>query len=363
MHRARFLCLLGSMSALALAIPAMISLADPAVKGPEPQDVTADDKGEATGNHATPDAKAEKPDDTTTPRNGEKKAVPAKQLFGTKLTAAALAPRAIGSYARGCLAGAQRLPADGPNWQAMRLSRNRTWGHPDLIALLKRFANDAKEKDGWPGLLVGDIAQPRGGPMKTGHASHQVGLDADIWLTPMPDRTLTAKERENIAATSMLDKTSLAVDPNIFTARQVALIKRAASYHEVERIFVHPAIKKALCEAAGNDRTWLAKVRPMWGHYYHFHIRISCPNEGCQTQAPVSGDDGCGKEIQQWLKVIEASLKPVPSPRKEAAKPSKPKPPITMADLPSACQAVLDSPETKTVSGTAIDRRPHAAND
>ncbi len=81
------------MSALALAIPAMVSLADPAVKGLEPQDVTADDKGEATGNDETPDAKAAKPDDTTTPKNGEKKVVPAKKLFGTKLTAAALAPR------------------------------------------------------------------------------------------------------------------------------------------------------------------------------------------------------------------------------------------------------------------------------
>jgi len=25
------------------------------------------------------------------------------------------------------------LPADGPNWQIMRPSRNRAWGHPVLI--------------------------------------------------------------------------------------------------------------------------------------------------------------------------------------------------------------------------------------
>ena len=29
--------------------------------------------------------------------------------------------------------------------------------------------------------------------MFTGHASHQVGLDADIWLTPMPNRHLVAQ--------------------------------------------------------------------------------------------------------------------------------------------------------------------------
>ena len=40
--------------------------------------------------------------------------------------------------------------------------------------------------------------------MLTGHASHQVGLDADIWLTPMPDRRLSEREREDISATPMV---------------------------------------------------------------------------------------------------------------------------------------------------------------
>ena len=34
--------------------------------------------------------------------------------------------------------------------------------------------------------------------MITGHESHQIGLDADIWLTPMPNRLLTCKEREDL---------------------------------------------------------------------------------------------------------------------------------------------------------------------
>ena len=115
--------------------------------------------------------------------------------------------------------------------------------------------------------------------MLTGHASHQVGLDADIWLTPMPNRVpVAAGARGLIQATSMLDKTSLAVDPESFTPAHVAIIKRAASYPAVERVFVNPAIKKALCQAAGKDRAWLGKVRPIWGHNYHFHIRIGCPN-------------------------------------------------------------------------------------
>ena len=83
------------------------------------------------------------------------------------------------------------LPINGETWQVMRLSRNRNWAHPDLVALLERLAAKARKDAGWPGILVGDMSQPRGGPMLTGHASHQVGLDADIWLTPMPNRQLS----------------------------------------------------------------------------------------------------------------------------------------------------------------------------
>lgn len=265
---------------------------------------------------------------------------PAKQLFGAAKAPAKLAPRAIGFYARGCLAGAEPLAIDGPAWQAMRLSRNRNWGHPQLVALVERLATEAQKHDGWPGLLVGDLSQPRGGPMLTGHASHQIGLDADVWLTPMPDRRLTEKEREELSATSMLGADKLSVNPKIWTDNHVRLIKRAASYPEVDRIFVHPAIKKALCEGAsktGTDRSWLGKVRPYWGHHYHFHIRIGCPKDSasCRDQPASPRDDGCGKELDDWFKLLTAPPKP--------AKPAKPKPPLTLAQLPNECRAVLEA--------------------
>lgn len=267
----------------------------------------------------------------------------AKSLFGEAKKPTSMEARSIGSYSRGCLAGGVPLPIDGPAWQEMRLSRNRNWGNPVLIALIERFAKDAQKLDGWPGLLVGDIAQPRGGPMITGHASHQIGLDADFWLTPMPKKRLTRKQRETMEATSMLDDTGVKVDPKVFTSKQVALIKRAASYPEVERIFVHPAIKKALCEISGTDRAWLGKVRPWYGHYYHFHMRIKCPpgSTGCTPQVPPTGDDGCGKEVTQWLaKVIPAKGPPAPRP---PGPPRAPSPPIMLSDLPKECQVVLAS--------------------
>ena len=263
--------------------------------------------------------------------------VVAKKLFGAKKTPAPLKARAIGFYARGCLSGGVALPIDGPAWQAMRLSRNRNWGHPDLVKLVEKLAVDAKAKDGWPGLLVGDLAQPRGGPMLTGHASHQIGLDADVWLTPMPDRKLSEKEREDLAATSMLGKGSLEVDPAVWTDRHARLIKRAAGYPEVERVLVHPGIKKALCAFAANDkdRRWLWKVRPITGHYFHFHIRIGCPkgSEGCRAQEPTKNDDGCGKELDDWFTALRAPPKP----------PKPPKPELTLADLPAECKVVLET--------------------
>src|SRR3981189_1677032 len=101
----------------------------------------------------------------------------AKELFGRKLLPAAMPTRVVGFYAKGCIAGAEALPINGDTGQVKRVSRNRNWAHPDLVALLKRLADKAHKDAGWPGILVGDMSQPRGGPMITGHASHQVGLD------------------------------------------------------------------------------------------------------------------------------------------------------------------------------------------
>jgi penicillin-insensitive murein endopeptidase len=267
----------------------------------------------------------------------------AKTLFGAAKTPAPLEARAIGFYSRGCLSGAKPLAVDGSAWQAMRLSRNRNWGHPDLVAWVERFAINAQQ-DGWPGLLVGDLSQPRGGPMLTGHASHQIGLDADIWLTPMPSHRLTSQEREDMSAVSMLAADKVSVDPAVWSQQHAKLIRRAASYSEVERVLVHPAIKKALCDIAptlGEDRLWLGKVRPYWGHHYHFHVRLSCPPDStaCKSQPPPSGDDGCGKEVTDWLALVARPPKP-PDP---TAKPKPPPAAITLSQLPPECRVVLET--------------------
>ncbi|TXN22657.1 penicillin-insensitive murein endopeptidase [Methylobacterium sp. WL9] len=262
-------------------------------------------------------------------------ATPAKALFGRVTAPSSGSAEAYGSYAKGCFAGGEGLAFDGPTWQVMRPSRNRRWGMPYLVSFLERLASKAPQA-AWPGLLVGDMSQPRGGPMLTGHASHQLGLDADLWLTPMPDHRMTRAEREQTSATDMVRADRRDIDEDVWTPAHTALIRLTAKQPEVARIFVNAAIKKALCREAGGDRGWLTKVRPMYGHNYHYHIRLACPRgaESCGDQAPPPPGDGCGSELDYWFSA--AVLNP-PKPKT----PPRPRPPMTMAGLPDACRSVL----------------------
>ncbi|MGB8608921.1 penicillin-insensitive murein endopeptidase [Bradyrhizobium sp.] len=267
----------------------------------------------------------------------------AKELFGRKVLPAAMPTHVVGFYAKGCIAGAEALPIDGKTWQVMRLSRNRNWAHPDMVALLERLAAKAHKEAGWPGILIGDMSQPRGGPMFTGHASHQVGLDADIWLTPMPNRQLSRNEREEMSAVMMVRSDRLDIDPGVWTPNHLAVIRAAAQEPSVQRIFVNAAIKKALCREAKGDRSWLSKVRPMYGHDYHFHIRIKCPagSGECEGQSPPSESEGCSAgDLAYWFK--DSTIHPKPP-----KVPPKPKPPMTLAQMPAACRQVLAAPDAK----------------
>lgn len=267
----------------------------------------------------------------------------AKELFARKLLPSKGTAHVIGSYSKGCIGGAMQMPLNGDNWQVMRLSRNRNYGHPDMIALIKRLAARAHKDAGWPGILVGDIGQPRGGPALSGHASHQIGLDADIWLTPMPDRRLSREEREDMSAVMMVRQDRLDIDPKVFTPAHVLVLRDAAQEPAVQRIFVNPAIKKALCREAKGDRSWLWKIRPWWGHDYHFHIRMRCPagSRECEGQSSQSEDEGCEpSDLAYWFS--DAVLHPKPPPE-----PPKPKPPMTLAQMPAACKVVLHAADAK----------------
>ena len=192
------------------------------------------------------------PDTVTAVRRPNDPKVAAKELFGRKVLPAAMPTRVHGFYAHGCIAGAEGLPINGDNWQVMRLSRNRYWAHPDMVALVKRLAAKARKDAGWPGILVGDMSQPRGGPMFTGHASHQVGLDADIWLTPMPTRQLSRNEREEMSAVMMVRADRLDIEPSAWTPTHLAVIRAAAQ---------EPSVSSASSSMPQSRRRCAAKPR------------------------------------------------------------------------------------------------------
>jgi penicillin-insensitive murein endopeptidase len=254
----------------------------------------------------------------------------AKRVFGSATSPAPGPAQSIGVYTKGCVAGAVPLPADGPNWQVMRPSRDRAWGNPVLVAFLERLSASAAAA-GWPGLLVGDMGQPRGGPMLTGHASHQIGLDADIWLTPMPDHRLNVTERNEMSATNVVAANGDDIDPSVWRPEHRKLLEAAARSPGVARIFVNPAIKRALCREAGADRAWLRVIRPWWGHDYHFHVRLQCPagSPECHDQAPPPAGDGCGSELAWWF-----------TPEAKHPKPGPPERPLRVSDLPAQCVAI-----------------------
>ncbi|MBN7783552.1 penicillin-insensitive murein endopeptidase [Ponticoccus gilvus] len=260
----------------------------------------------------------------------------AKQLFGAKAGPSPQAPAPHGSYAKGCVAGGVQLAETGPTWQAMRLSRNRNWGHPELVDYVQDLSRKAARQPGWNGLYIGDMSQPRGGPMLTGHASHQIGLDVDIWMLPADNLTLSARERENISSISTR-RSSGAYTNNNWTRAHHEILKAAASDPRVARIFVFPGAKVQMCNDEKGDRAWLRKIRPWYGHHYHFHVRLNCPRgaSGCVDQAAPPAGDGCA-DAQAWVNNILNPPPPDPN-----AKPAPPRRELTMGDLPNACAAVL----------------------
>jgi penicillin-insensitive murein endopeptidase len=287
---------------------------------------------------AVPALPPEKPEIS---KKEKEKGVAAKFLFASKKLPSKGKSQAIGYYPRGCVQGAVELPIDGPTWEVMRLSRNRNWGHPSLINFVERFAKRAATATGWPGILVGDLGQPRGGPLPFGHMSHQIGLDVDIWYMPMSGHRLSRKEREETSAFSLVAADKIHLNPKTWTLAEAAFIKTAAEQPEVQRVLVNAVIKKELCRLeAKKPHAWLAKVRPWYGHADHIHVRLKCPADSphCRHQQPVPDGDGCGaKELAFWFS--DRVLHPKPSKKSE-----KPRKEIMLGDLPAACKQVLDAP-------------------
>ncbi|WP_309663866.1 penicillin-insensitive murein endopeptidase [Tabrizicola sp.] len=275
----------------------------------------------------------------------------ANKLFGAIDAPSAQDPMPIGSYAKGCAAGLVELPETGPSWQAMRLSRHRNFGQPEMIDFIIGLSVAAQQL-GWGGLYVGDISQPRGGPMTSGHASHQIGLDADIWMLPPKRLNLSVAEREEISSIPVRSADQRSVTEN-WTGSHKRLLQAAASDPRVDRIFVAAAVKIEMCKTAkASDKKWLQKIRPVAGHDTHFHVRLKCPKGArlCETQTPTvnelsNGGNGCDDTLMWW---VTDYLNPPKDTKKKKPKeddaPKKKGPrEFIMADLPKQCSKVIEA--------------------
>lgn len=225
------------------------------------------------------------------------------------------ASEAIGGYTAGCLAAGVALPQIGSGFQILRPKEKRFYAHPIMRQYVYDLARQA-QKMGLPDILVGDIAMSRGGPFPTGHRSHQTGLDADFWFRFATQR-LSTQQRNSIEPTNMVDFDKNVVNES-FGPMQMTLLKLAAQDPRVERIFVNPPIKLAMCDKfSQGNHAWLGKLRPWFGHSAHFHVRLHCPigSKDCESQAPVPAGTGCGEELHSWLdKPATVSSTPVPNP-------------------------------------------------
>jgi penicillin-insensitive murein endopeptidase len=256
-------------------------------------------------------------------------ALAAETAWSRITTVSSGTPTAVGSPSNGCIMGAAMLPSSGVGFVSIRRHRNRYYGHPETIRLVQDLG-DAMHRRNGKLIMVGDLAQPRGGRMSSSHVSHQNGLDVDIWLTLAESPTQAVRSTpESRDPPSMLGANKLDVNGN-WGPDQLFLIRTAAQHPAVDRILVNPGIKRALCKSEANA-DWLRKLRPWWRHDAHMHVRLKCPKDSpsCRQQSPIPMGSGCGSELAWWFS-LEAN-----TPKKASRKPEpRPAP-------PAACQALL----------------------
>ncbi len=236
--------------------------------------------------------------------------------------------RAIGRPGAGCIQGAVEMPLRGAGWHVVRPERHRQFGHPALVAYLRGLATHARRQKLGP-LYVGDLGQPRGGPTPTGHRSHQNGLDVDLWYGP-PAKPWTPGKTPAPPAPSVADLRTHKM-LRTWTPKVARLIESAASDPAVDRVFVNPAIKRALCQDSARRGPWLQKVRPWWGHQDHLHVRLRCPadNPDCTDGQPLPVGDGCDN-LDWWFSTDSRATAGIRGAPGENA-----------PSMPEACQSVL----------------------
>ncbi len=253
----------------------------------------------------------------------------------------ASASEPIGSYDAGCIRAARELPG-GAAWLLSHPERRRDFGDPTLVKFIEDLSHHVPSGSR---LRVGDLGQPRGGPLNSSHASHQIGLDADIEYQLEPGIQPGAASPPSRWARSVLAADHMSFERGRWGRAQVDLLRAAAQDARVARIFVHPTVKVRLCRTLVEPLDWITKLRPWPGHDDHFHVRLHCPAGAplCREQPEPPWGSGCFEAQVAQAKQVAAELAP-PAPRGEPAPDAQARDrAVREYDLPSECRAVLEA--------------------
>ena len=86
------------------------------------------------------------------------------------------------------------------------------------------------------------------------------------------------------------------------------ILREAALDNRVDRIFINAPAKIWMCENIQGSKNWLQKIRPIWGHHSHFHVRLKCPKDSteCIQQRPTVSEiskslTGCDETLYWWV--------------------------------------------------------------
>ena len=244
-------------------------------------------------------------------------------------------PEAVGGYANGCQLGAQVLPEHGEGYRDIRRSRGRFYAQPQTIEMVQYIGRHLAAKYDEE-ILIGDLSQPAGGLMSYAHASHQNGLDVDVYFATTPKNTQHSALYEsprNETFYELGDRAAGVVYPGRFKPIFRDALYLAAIHPNTARIFINPVIKLHLCRTEA-DTSWLEKLRPWNGHNAHFHLRLKCSGSLCSNQDPVPPGDGCDADLEKWVADQSEAFRNPKAPKKPA-KPRKKKP------LPEICRNIL----------------------
>lgn len=192
---------------------------------------------------------------------------------------------AIGFYSDGCMVDDYQLSQFDGNFELVNAWRNRHWAHGRAVNFIAYFTDTMANKNIGP-IKISDVSQHGGGDVSPSHASHQMGLDIDIWLANGNE------EYQDVVQGSSVNEELF----EKFHARD--MYRTAVANSNVQRIFVNPAIKQYLCRTE-SDTSWLRKLRPMSGHTGHMHVRLYCTDfdEDCIPQFEIGPGSGCNEVL------------------------------------------------------------------